>query len=174
MIFITVGTQKFPFDRLLKAIDKLIDSGDINEQVYAQIGSCKYLPTNYSYDRYLDIDTFNDCIHRADLVVTHGGTGSIITAMRNHKKIVAVARLARFGEHVDNHQLEIIRKFEEMDYIEACRDISELRTAIRRVREKTYRVYGSNTDAYIKELGTYIYDVAASNERKSRKRNIRR
>ena len=174
MIFITVGTQKFPFDRLLKKVDTLIEDGSITEPVHAQIGFTEYIPRHYSYDQYLNVEAFNRYVQEADIVVTHGGTGSIITAMRNHKKIVAVARLARFGEHVDNHQLEIIGKFAEMEYIEACRDVSELGTAIRHVREKIYRDYESNTDAYIKELGTYIDDVAASNERKSRKRNIRR
>ena len=48
MIFITLGSQKFQFDRLLKEVDRLIADGVIQEKVFAQIGASEYLPQNYT------------------------------------------------------------------------------------------------------------------------------
>ena len=55
MIFITLGSQKFQFDRLLKEVDRLIADGVIQEKVFAQIGASEYLPQNYTYERFLDL-----------------------------------------------------------------------------------------------------------------------
>ena len=104
MIFITLGSQKFQFNRLLKAIDKLIEQGKIKEEVFAQIGYSDYQPINYNYKQFLDRDEFASMEGRADIVITHGGTGAIIGAVKKGKKVIAVPRLAKYGEHVDDHQ----------------------------------------------------------------------
>lgn len=103
MIFITLGSQKFQFNRLLKAIDKLIEQGKIKEEVFAQIGYSDYQPINYNYKQFLDRDEFASMEGRADIVITHGGTGAIIGAVKKGKKVIAVPRLAKYGEHVDDH-----------------------------------------------------------------------
>ena len=56
-IFITLGSQKFQFNRLLKAVDELCEKGTIDaEDVFAQIGYSDYLPKNFSYKKFLDRD----------------------------------------------------------------------------------------------------------------------
>ena len=86
MIFITLGSQKFQFNRLLKAIDKLIEQGKIKEEVFAQIGYSDYQPINYNYKQFLDRDEFASMEGRADIVITHGGTGAIIGAVKKRKE----------------------------------------------------------------------------------------
>lgn len=101
-IFITLGSQKFQFNRLLKAVDELCEKGTVDaEDVFAQIGYSDYLPKNFSYKKFLDRDEFSNEMEKANIVITHGGTGAIIGAVKRGKKVIAVPRLAKYGEHVD-------------------------------------------------------------------------
>ena len=90
MIFITLGSQKFQFNRLLKAIDKLVEQGKIKEEVFAQIGYSDYQPINYNYKQFLDRDEFAAMEGKADIVITHGGTGAIIGAVKKGKKVTVL------------------------------------------------------------------------------------
>lgn len=109
-IFITLGSQKFQFNRLLIAVDKLCEKKVISgEDVFAQTGYSDYVPRNYSYNNFLDRDEFSVEMGKADIVITHGGTGAIIGAVKKGKKVIAVPRRAKYGEHVDDHQLQLIK-----------------------------------------------------------------
>ena len=88
MIFVTLGSQKFQFDRLLRKIDELIDQGIITEEVFAQIGSSGYIPQNFKYTRFMDREEFAEFIQNASLVITHGGTGVIIGAVKKGKRLL--------------------------------------------------------------------------------------
>ena len=125
MIFITLGSQKFQFNRLLKKIDEI----EINDEIVAQIGYSDYKPKHYKYAEFLDRDQYSELMGKADIVITHGGTGAIVGALKKGKKVIAVPRLAKYGEHVDDHQLQIIEQFKEMDLIYACEDM-DLKKAI--------------------------------------------
>ena len=92
MIFITVGSQKFQFNRLLKEIDRLIENKVINEEVFAQVGASDYKPVNYEYKDFITQDEFKEYMEIASLVITHAGTGAIITALKNDKKVIAIPR----------------------------------------------------------------------------------
>lgn len=120
MIFITLGSQKFQFDRLLKAVDELVADGAITEPVFAQSGYSDYQPKHYEFKQFLDRDEFTKRMGEADLVITHGGTGAIIGAVKKGKKVIAVPRLAKYGEHVDDHQLQLLKEFKQMDIICVC------------------------------------------------------
>ena len=104
MIFVTTGSQKFQFNRLLQKIDLLIEEGMIREEVFAQIGVSDYQPKHYEYCRFLDREGFTGKLRECRMVITHGGTGVIIGAVKQGKKVIAVPRLASYGEHVDDHQ----------------------------------------------------------------------
>ena len=96
MIFITLGSQKFQFNRLLKALDDLVEEGAIQEEVFAQIGYSDYKPRNYEFKEFLDRDEFAEMEGKAEIVITHGGTGAIIGAVKKGKKVIAVPRLAKY------------------------------------------------------------------------------
>ena len=122
-IFITLGSQKFQFNRLLIAVDKLCEKKIIcGEDVFAQIGYSDYVPKNYRYNNFLDREEFSMEMGKADIVITHGGTGAIIGAVKKEKKVIAVPRLAKYGEHVDDHQLQLIKQFDDLNLICPCRD----------------------------------------------------
>ena len=114
MIFVTVGSQKFQFDRLIRAVDALVASGVVGDGAFAQTGVCTYIPEYLEHEAFLDRDSFRIHMDACDVVVTHGGTGAIIGAVKDNKKVIAVPRLAKYGEHVDDHQIEIVRQFGDM------------------------------------------------------------
>ena len=156
MIFITVGTQKFQFNRLLSEIDILIKEKLITNNIYAQIGYSTYVPTNFSYSKLIDADKMDDLIRNSDLVITHGGTSSIFHALKYKKKIIVVPRLAKFNEHVDDHQLEICRVLESQNYIRVVYNIEDLKTEILTINEKILDVYNNSSNSLINEIKRYI------------------
>lgn len=155
-IFITLGSQKFQFNRLLKAIDELCEKGTVDaEDVFAQIGYSDYLPKNFTYKKFLDRDEFSKEMEKADIVITHGGTGAIIGAVKKGKKVIAVPRRAKYGEHVDDHQLQLVGQFDDLNLIYACRDMN-LEKALRVTKKTEYKEYKSNTNKIIKSLEEFI------------------
>lgn len=156
-IFITLGSQKFQFNRLLKAVDDLCEKGIIESQdVFAQIGYSDYLPQKFNYKKFLDRDEFSKEMDNAQIVITHGGTGAIIGAVKKGKKVIAVPRLAKYGEHVDDHQLQLIEQFNELNLICACQDVSKLENALDTVQKTNYNNYESNTSNIISSIEDYI------------------
>lgn len=159
MIFITLGSQKFQFDRLLKEVDNLIEKKCIKEEVFAQIGNSTYIPKNYEYSKFLDRDQFTEYMGKADKVITHGGTGAIVTAIKNDKKTIAIARLKEFKEHVDDHQLQIVKQFKEMKLIESIDFIEELDMKIKEIEFMKFRKYESNTVNIIESIESFIDSI---------------
>ena len=158
MIFITLGSQKFQFNRLLIEIDKLIKEGKISEEVFAQIGYSNYKPQNYKYKEFLDREEFSKFMKSSRMVITHGGTGAIIGAVKQGKKVIAVPRLAKYGEHVDDHQIEITSQFKEMNLIESVEDVELLNDAISKIDQLKFNVYQSNTDRIIESIEKFIVE----------------
>lgn len=156
MILVTVGSQKFQFNRLLKAIDDLIDNNVIEDVVFAQIGSSDYKPINYKFVDFMTQAEFSEKLNEADLIITHAGTGVIVNAVKKGKKVIAIPRLSIYGEHVDDHQIQLINEFKELNFIEPVYEINELEKAIENVKNKTYNKYISNTDTIIDSIENFI------------------
>lgn len=157
MIFITLGSQKFQFNRLLREVDSLIEKGMITKkEVFAQIGYSDYIPKNYEYKNFLDRDEFKRMMDNSNIVITHGGTGAIVGAVKKGKKVIAVPRLEEFNEHVDNHQLQIVQQFENMQFIKSVINIENLELAIREIQKIEFKKYVSNTTNIISSIENYI------------------
>jgi len=144
MIFVVSGTQKFQFDRLFKAIDILVEEGKITEEIFAQIGSSNYIPKYFKYEKFLSMQIFDSYIDKADLIIAHSGGGITITALKKGKKIISIPRLAKLGEHVDDHQLEIANAFSRRDLLEVCCEVENLEAAIENAKTKTFVKYESD------------------------------
>ena len=157
MIFITLGSQKFQFNRLLREVDSLIEKGMITKkEVFAQIGYSDYIPKNYEYKNFLDRDEFKRMMDNSNIVITHGGTGAIVGAVKKGKKVIAVPRLEEFNEHVDNHQLQIVQQFENMQFIKSVINIENLELAIIEIQKIEFKKYVSNTTNIISSIENYI------------------
>lgn len=159
MIFVTLGSQKFQFNRLLIAVDDLIEKGTIKEEVFAQTGYSDYKPRNYRFKQFLDRVEFSDYEAKSEIVITHGGTGAIIGAVKKGKKVIAVPRLARYGEHVDDHQFQIIAQFKNQNLVCGLDDCSELSEALNYVKTHHFDAYVSNTEKIIANIDCFIDEV---------------
>lgn len=159
MIFITLGSQKFQFNRLIKKIDELIEANIIKEDVFAQIGYSDYKPQYYKYKDFLDRNEFAEMMGKCRIVITHGGTGAIIGAVKNNKKVIAVPRLKRYSEHVDDHQIQIIKQFEGMNIISACYDINSLEKYIIEIDKFSMKKYVSNTERIILSIEEFLDEI---------------
>ena len=135
MILVTLGTQDKTFVRLLDEIDKLINKGIIKDKVIVQAGFTKYSSDNMEIFDLIPQDEFNNLMSKADLVITHGGVGNIISALEKNKKVIAVPRLAKYKEHINDHQTQIIAKFNALGYIIGLRDVDELENAFKKVKK---------------------------------------
>jgi UDP-N-acetylglucosamine transferase subunit ALG13 len=107
LIFVTVGTHIQQFNRLLELVDGLPPS---LERVI-QYGASTYQVKYGSARQFIEFDEVLDLMARAEVVVSHGGVGSIILALAAGQRPVVAPRLLRFGEHVDDHQLEVAEAF---------------------------------------------------------------
>ena len=131
MIFVTVGTEKYPFDRLIKEIDELRCRGELREQVLIQLGSCKYKPLRCEYKRFFDFEILNKKIKEARITITHGGCGFVLLSLLHNKIPIVAPRQKKYGEHVDEHQLDFVQKLEEKGKLIALYEIKELGNKIK-------------------------------------------
>lgn len=156
MIFVTLGSQKFQFDRLLQKLDALIEDGTITEPVYAQTGHSTYTPKHFETAAFMDRETFAAHMAKADMVITHAGTGAIIGAVKQGKKTIAVPRLSKYGEHVDDHQTQIVAQFTDMHLLEPCWEVEDLAAAYAAAKKNAYTPYQSNTHTIIASIQEYL------------------
>lgn len=106
MIFVTVGTHEQPFNRLVKWIDKMVESGKVKEEVIIQKGYTDYEPKFCKSYKLIGYDEMQKYIEEARIVITHGGPASFIAPLSIGKIPIVVPRKKEFNEHVNNHQLE--------------------------------------------------------------------
>ena len=145
MILVTLGTQDKSFKRLLEAIDKNIKNGIIKDKVIVQAGCTKYDTDNMEIFDLIPYDKFDDYIKECDLLITHGGVGSIITGLKNRKKVIACPRLKEYKEHTNNHQKEIIDILSKEGYIIALDDPNELGNVLKKISKFKPKEFKSNT-----------------------------
>ena len=156
MIFVTLGTNDESFARLLKAIDKEIENGIIKEKVVVQAGCTKYKSKNMEIMDLVPRDEFEKLISECDLLITHGGVGSILTGINKGKKVIAVPRLAKYNEHGNDHQLQIVENFSKRKYILSCKDLNKLGKTIEKAKTFKPQKFVSNTNNIINMIEDYI------------------
>ena len=156
MILVTLGTQDKDFSRLLKAVEKQIKKGNITDRVVAQIGTTKYNSDLIETFDLIPLDKFDALMSECDILITHGGVGSILTGLKNNKKVIAAARLAKHQEHVNDHQLQIIKKFVKEGYILELKDFDKLDKVLKKVQGFKPKPYKSNNENFVKLIENYI------------------
>lgn len=157
MILVTLGTQDKQFYRLLEAVQKQIDNKFIQEEVIVQAGfSSNFKSNDMKIFDLIPIDEFDKLISECDILITHGGVGSIIAGMKNDKKVIAAARLHKYGEHVNDHQLQIIDNFERAGYILKLDNFDELDKVISNSKNFKPKKYKSNTNKFNKTVKKFI------------------
>ena len=135
MILVMLGTQNNSFERLLKKMDELIEKKVIDEKVIVQSGYTNDESKNMRIFDLIPQEELEKYQEQADLIITHGGVGSIVSSIKKGKKVIAVPRLHRYHEHVNDHQKQIVEAFDKKGYIIGIQRIDELRKAIIRAQE---------------------------------------
>ena len=156
LIFVTLGTQDKNFKRLLEAIQKQIDLGNIKEKVIVQAGCTKFKSDDMRIFDLVNRDEFDKYMADCNLLITHGGVGSIIGGLTHDKKVIAAARLKEYKEHTNNHQVQIIDIFSKEGYILALEDFDKLDEVLKKVDKFKPKKFVSNTSNFIKKLKNYI------------------
>ena len=112
-VFVSVGTHPQQFDRLLAGIDWLVEKGKIKENVFAQTGYSAYAPKKYEAKKFIGLAEFEKMVRGCSLFITHAGEGNIGLAKNLGKKFICVPRRKEFGEHTNDHQLELAKVVDE-------------------------------------------------------------
>lgn len=115
MIFVTVGTHEQPFNRLVECVDKLIEAGKINEEVFIQTGYSTYKPKYCKWSKFLPFQDMIDMVEKARIVITHGGPSSFIMPLQMGKIPIVVPRQKKYEEHINDHQLEFCEKVSDIN-----------------------------------------------------------
>lgn len=157
MILVTLGTQDKKFYRLIKEIDDLIRRKKIKEEVIIQAGSS----SNYKTDRMklinlLPMDEFERLLNECDLLITHGGVGTILSGLKKNKKVIAVPRLKKYKEHVNDHQVQIVNNFSDEGYILKVENINTLYDVIEYSKSFKPKKYKSNNKKFVESLSKEI------------------
>jgi UDP-N-acetylglucosamine transferase subunit ALG13 len=140
--FVTVGNATQAFDRLLLAVAAITDR--LPRPIVVQRGHSRVLNASWINVDFLDMDEFERLLQRSQVVIMHGGAGSIIRALEFGKIPIVMPRRANLGEHVDDHQFEFVSEMERGGYVCVANEPGELAEAIHRAATNSgFRVAGA-------------------------------
>ncbi|HLN53774.1 MAG TPA: glycosyltransferase [Lentimicrobium sp.] len=128
MIFVVVGTQE-PFDRLIQYLDEWSSLSGFKD-IEAQISKAKYFPGNFPFFDFIPPAEFDERFNKADLIISHAGMGTIISALQYSKPIIVMPRLAKYKEHRNDHQLATAISFSKLNYVKTAFNKDELFDAL--------------------------------------------
>ncbi len=131
-IFLSVGGQ-IPFDRLVKKVDAWI-SADTSYEAFAQIGPGGYQPRHMDWAEFLNPDEYREKVRNADVIVSHAGMGSIITALQYQTPIVILPRRAALEETRNDHQVGTVHRFADREGIYAAFEEFEVPNLIESIK----------------------------------------
>ena len=159
MILVLLGTQDKSFKRLLDKVEEQINLGNIKEKIVVQAGYTKYNSSNMEIFDLISNDKLNKLMDDADIIITHGGVGSIIESLKKNKKIIVCPRLKKYNEHTNNHQLQIVESFSKKGYIIPYYENDDLGKILKEIKDFKPRKYRSNTKNMINTLENYIDSI---------------
>ena len=156
MILVLLGTQNNDFHRLLDEIERLISKQVIKDEVIVQAGYTKYETDKMKIMDLIPREELSKYQEEANIIITHGGVGSIISSIEKAKKVIAVPRLHKYQEHVNDHQKDIVESFDKKGYIIGIKDVSELENAIQKLKDFNPVKYEKNNEKMLKLISDFI------------------
>jgi UDP-N-acetylglucosamine transferase subunit ALG13 len=141
MTLVLLGTQNNDFHRLLQEVENNIENGNIKDKVIVQAGFTKYNSDKMEIFTMVSKDELDKLVEKSDLIITHAGVGSIEMSLEKGKKVIAVPRKKEYGEHVNDHQIEIEREFDSKGWIIGIDDVGKLGSALEEARSFTPNKY---------------------------------
>ncbi|WP_156843122.1 glycosyltransferase [Novosphingobium aquimarinum] len=155
MIFLTLGTQ-LAFDRLVQAVDEIVPN--ISEPVFGQIGNSNYKPKNFEYVTALSPTDFTKKFSESRVIIAHAGIGTILSGQKAEKPLVLMARIAKFGEHRNDHQLATIEQIKRLDGVYIVENKDDIKNIVTRSRIEPMKNSRSNSlDSLINNIKKEIF-----------------
>ena len=159
MILVLLGTQNNSFHRLLEKMDELINKGIINEKVIVQSGYTNYESKNMRVFDLIPQEELERYQEQADLIITHGGVGSIVSSIKKGKKVIAIPRLHKYNEHVNDHQKEIVEYFNDKGYIIGIDNVEQLEKVVSNIEKFVPKKYENNNKKMLKIISEFIDEI---------------
>jgi beta-1,4-N-acetylglucosaminyltransferase len=160
MIFVTVGSSADGFNRVVESVDKLKAEGLVKDKVVAQIGNGKYKPRKIeTIFKFKDMDYIESLNKRAEMIISHAGAGTIMTALRLGKPMICMPRLKELHEHTDNHQLEVASTLEKEGKVLVARNDGELYDCIARVKNGWKPKIEKGSNKAIEEVNKFLSSI---------------
>lgn len=160
MIFVTVGTS-FGFDRLIRAVDQAVEQGLIQETIRAQIGDGRYLPRHFDYVTSIGKLEFDGNIRTASAVISHAGMGTLTAALEQCKPIMVMPRLKRYGEVVNDHQVDIAEQFANNGHVLLARDERDLLRKIASLKGFVPKPRRGEASAVTNRISAFLHETQA-------------
>ena len=159
MIFVTVGTHEQQFNRLIKEVDRLKGEGLIQDEVIIQTGFSDYEPVHCQWKALISYDEMNQYIDEADIVITHGGPATFMGVISKGKRPIVVPRQEKFGEHVNDHQMEFVEKVLNIYNLTVITNISDLMACISKINEQQSTDLKTNNNLFMENFIDMIDDL---------------
>lgn len=157
MIFVLLGTQPHHFTRLLNELEILSSEGllpYIDDEIIIQAGFTPQTEREFgSFYQFMNTGEYDYYMRNADVIVTHGGAGSIFDALNLGKKIIVLPRLKQYNEHVDDHQVELVDELKEAGYIISEKTLAE---SFALLPSFTFKKYLKQKEQALKIINDYI------------------
>jgi UDP-N-acetylglucosamine transferase subunit ALG13 len=138
LIFVTVGNATQRFHRLLKAVDELSGKGFFESQsVFVQTGHNTDILLQYcDHQPFLALDEFEGRVQNAEIIICHGGCGTLLYAARSGKTPVVMPRRKHYGEHINDHQMQLVNELASQGRVVPAYEPEDLAGAILEARER--------------------------------------
>lgn len=156
MIFVTIGTQ-LSFDRLIKAVDVWAEKNP-SVKIFAQIGPGAVVPKFMEHVEFVPPSQVTALMNEAELIVSHAGMGSVLTALRYQRPILIMPRKAVLGEHRNDHQMATARWLNDRPGVTVCWEETDIGTLLdqRHSRATGPELSEFASGALIEKLSQYI------------------
>lgn len=165
-IFVTVGFESFPFDRLVRAVETGVERGQIEGDVFIQRGDSRFPGGRCPSSRFLKFDEVTSRIRWADIVVSHAGVGAAFLCLKTGKVPILFPRRARFGEHVDDHQVLFARKMAAQGRALVADDEEDLLYKIRHYAALVGREPAAGRTPDFQALSDYLGEILLKSAKK--------
>ncbi len=136
MIFVAVGTHNHGFERLVRKMDEI--AGIIQEKVIIQRGSTNYEPVHAESFKFLEYQEILQFYKNARVIVAHAGAGTLLDALNSGNPVISVPRIKKYGEVIDDQQLEFAEALEKRKIVVAIYDIKKLRETIDNIKSNQF------------------------------------
>ncbi|SEP75000.1 UDP-N-acetylglucosamine transferase subunit ALG13 [Virgibacillus subterraneus] len=159
MILVVLGTHELPFTRLLKEAERLKSENIIEDDIIVQSGHTKYNSNKLTIKQFVSYKEMDLLCEQARLIITHAGTGSIIAGLKKGKSVIACARLKKYGEHNDDHQLQIVSALVNQGHILSWEDGTMLEEVIQKAETFQPKPFRSGREQIYQLIENFINEV---------------